>query len=171
MPTPHDSPPDRVVELAVNLDDVTGEQLGETIDQLMRAGALDAWATPITMKKGRPGVTLSVLAKQDDRDALVSELFNCTGSFGVRYRAWDRAVLERTWHDRPTRWGTVQLKAGALDGRAVTVKPEFASVAALASSAGVGLAEAQRAAQAAADALLAELRGGSGSPEGGPGDG
>lgn len=171
MPTPHDSPPDRVVELAVNLDDVTGEQLGETIDQLMRAGALDAWATPITMKKGRPGVTLSVLVREADREALVQQLFDCTGSFGVRFRAWDRAVLERAWHDRPTRLGPVALKAGSLGGRVVTVKPEFASVWALASSAGVGLAEAQRAAQAAADALLEELRGGAGSPEGGPGDG
>ncbi|MCS5682806.1 MAG: nickel pincer cofactor biosynthesis protein LarC, partial [Acidimicrobiales bacterium] len=60
-----------VVELSTNLDDVTGEVLGDAIAQLMDAGALDAWVTPIVMKKGRPAHTLSVLAAPSDGPRLV----------------------------------------------------------------------------------------------------
>lgn len=154
----HDDPPTQVVELAVNLDDATGEQVGAAIDRLMAAGALDVWATPITMKKGRPGITLSVLARDSDRDALARQLLVDTGSFGVRVRPWDRIVLDREWHTRETRLGTIQLKAGSLHGEPITVKPEHDDVLALAQSADVSLHEAQRIAGAAADALLAELK-------------
>lgn len=162
-----DDPPTRVVELVVNLDDITGELVGDTIDRLIQGGALDAWATPIIMKKGRPGLTLSVLANETDRAEMAERLLRLTGSFGVRVRSWDRLVLERAWFDRPTRLGSVKLKAGTLHGQPITVKPEFEDVARLASAADVTVAEAQRAAAAAADGLLAELR----QAAGGPSDG
>jgi hypothetical protein len=154
----NDNTPTQVVELAVNLDDITGEQAGAAIDRLMAAGALDAWATPITMKKGRPGICLSVLARETDRDALAKQLLADTGSFGVRVRSWDRLVLERDWHTRDTRLGTIKLKAGSLHGQPITVKPEFDEVRALADAANVSLNDAQRVASGAADALLAELK-------------
>lgn len=156
--SPTDAAPDRVIELAVNLDDTTGEQAGHVIEALLACGALDAWATPIVMKKGRPALMLSALAREADRDDLAERMLELTGSFGVRFRAWDRLVLERSWHDRPTRLGGVRLKAGALHGRALSVKPEFDAVVALAEHSGVSVHEAQRAAQGAADALLDELR-------------
>jgi hypothetical protein len=155
---PHDDSPTRVLELAVNLDDATGEQVGATIDRLIAAGALDAWATPITMKKGRPAVCLSVLATEDQRDALAKQLLADTGSFGVRYRTWDRIVLERATHCRETALGEIRLKAGSLDNQPITVKPEFDDVLALADSTKVSLQQAQSVARSAADTLLAELR-------------
>ena len=154
----HDDPPTRVVELAVNLDDITGEQVGAAIDRLMDAGALDAWATPITMKKGRPGITLSVLAREDQQDALAKQLIGDIGSLGVRYRAWDRLVLDRAYYQRDTPLGSLKLKAGSLAGQPLTVKPEFDDVLALANAAKVSLHEAQRVAGAAASDLLAELK-------------
>lgn len=154
----NDDSPTRVVELAVNLDDATGEQVGAAIDRLMDAGALDAWATPITMKKGRPGVTLSVLAREEHQDALAKQLLADTGSFGVRVRIWDRVVLERSYHERDTPMGKLTLKAGSLDGTPITVKPEFDAVLALAAQTNTPLNEAQRTANSAADALLTELR-------------
>lgn len=161
MAKPHDTEPNRaparVVELVVNLDDATGEQLGHAIDRLIADGALDAWATPITMKKNRPATMLSALAHEDDQATLARLMLKLTGSFGVRTRAWDRVVLDRAWYDRPTRLGNVKLKAGTLQGETIAVKPEFDDVVRLASEASVALPEAQRAAQAAADALLVEL--------------
>ena len=154
----HDDTPTRVVELVVNLDDTTGEQVGEMIDRLMADGALDAWASPITMKKGRPALMLSVLSKEVDRAAMAERLLRLTGSFGVRVREWDRLVLDRAWHDRPTRLGQIKLKAGSLHGEPITVKPEFDDVVRLAEASGVTVAEAHRAASAAADGLLAELK-------------
>ncbi|MFK7789286.1 MAG: nickel insertion protein [Phycisphaeraceae bacterium] len=154
----HDDPPTRVVELAVNLDDVTGEQVGAAIDRLMVAGALDAWATPITMKKGRPGITLSVLAHEEHQNALAKQLIADTGSLGVRYRAWDRLVLDRTFHQRETALGKITLKVGSLEGKPLTVKPEFEEVVALADTNNISLHEAKRVAEAAASDLLAELK-------------
>ena len=142
----------------MNLDDVTGEQVGATIDRLIAAGALDAWATPITMKKGRPGICLSVLTREAQQESLAKQLLADTGSFGVRARTWDRTVLNRTYHDRDTPLGKLTLKAGSLDGQPITVKPEFDTVHALAEQADVSLHDAQRAANAAADALLNELK-------------
>lgn len=154
----HDDSPTRVVELAVNLDDVSGELVGAAIGRMMSAGALDAWATAITMKKGRPGVCLSVLCREDQQHVIARQLLKDTGSFGVRFRAWDRVVLERTWHQRDTRLGMVKLKAGSLDGRIITVKAEFDDLLALAEQQGVALQEALRVADDAAEALLAELQ-------------
>jgi len=161
MPHPTDTPPTRVIELATNLDDITGEQVGHAIDRLIEAGALDAWATPITMKKGRPAVTLSVLVEEDERAATAAMILSLTGSFGVRYRIWDRIVLHRDWHERPTRLGSIKLKVGTLGHETFTVKPEYDDVVRLAEASGVSFAEAHRAAQGAADDLLAELRAGS----------
>ena len=142
----------------MNLDDVTGEQVGAAIDRLIQAGALDAWATPITMKKGRPGITLSVLAHEDQQDTLAKQLIADTGSFGVRFRTWDRLVLDRAYHQRDTPLGSLKLKAGSLAGQPLTVKPEFDEVLALANTANVSLHQAQRVAASAASDLLAELK-------------
>ena len=160
MPDPPNSPapdpPKRVVELVVNLDDVTGELVGDTIAELMGRGALDVWATPITMKKGRPGVMLSVLVDESRHEPFAEWILQLTGSFGVRFRQWDRMTLDRKWVNVATRLGGVKLKVGSLAGKVVTIKPEYDSVQALAKVSGVTLLEAHRAAQAAADAWLAE---------------
>lgn len=153
----HDDPPTRVVELAVNLDDVTGEQVGAAIDRLLAKGALDAWATPITMKKGRPGITLSVLTHETKQDALTKQLIADTGSLGVRHRAWDRTVLDRSFHHRDTSLGSIKIKVGSDNHQPLTAKPEFDEVVALADANDVSLHEAKRIADAAASELLAEL--------------
>lgn len=79
-----------MVELAVNVDDATGEQLAHALAQLMDAGAADAWLTPIIMKKGRPGHVVTVLADQALVPALSTVLTTETGSLGVRSRPVDR---------------------------------------------------------------------------------
>jgi uncharacterized protein (TIGR00299 family) protein len=86
---------ERVTELSTNLDDVTGEVLGHAISQLVDAGALDAWVTPIVMKKGRPAHTLSVLATPTDAPSLVDVMMSTTGTLGVRSRQIERTVAAR----------------------------------------------------------------------------
>ena len=86
---------ERVTELSTNLDDVTGEVLGHAISQLVDAGALDAWVTPIVMKKGRPAHTLSVLATPTDAPSLVGVMMSTTGTLGVRSRQIERTVAAR----------------------------------------------------------------------------
>ena len=101
---------ERVTELSTNLDDVTGEVLGHAISQLVDAGALDAWVTPIVMKKGRPAHTLSVLATPTDAPSLVDVMMSTTGTLGVRSRQIERTVAAR------------QIVTVSVDGHRIDVK-------------------------------------------------
>ncbi|MEO0515092.1 MAG: nickel insertion protein [Planctomycetota bacterium] len=146
----------RVVELVVNLDDATGEVVGHAAQTLLAEGALDVWTTPIHMKKQRPGVMLSVLAPAENAQTVAKRILELTGSFGVRFRDWDRLVLDREHVIAATRFGNVPLKLGRLDGKLLTAQPEFDAVRDLADAAGVPVRQAMDAARAAADALIAQ---------------
>lgn len=142
--------PTRVVELAVNLDDVSGELIGAAFGELLAAGALDVWTVGITMKKQRPGVMLCVLVAEDEADRLCRVLLEATGSFGVRRRAWDRVVLDRHHIQVETLLGPVRVKVGQIDGRVLVARPEHDDVARLAVEAKVLVREAMATAEAAA---------------------
>ena len=75
---------DEIVVLEANLDDATGQVIGQAVERLFEAGALDAFCTPVTMKKGRPAVMLTVLAEPASADKLEKTLFEETPTFGVR---------------------------------------------------------------------------------------
>lgn len=151
------SSPKRVIELVVNLDDVTPQVLGDAQRQLIEAGALDVWTTPIGMKKQRPGVMLSILCEPRQRDAMAALILELTGSFGVRFREWGRIVLDRTHVTVPTRFGAVRVKVGLLHGRVTSTQPEYDDAQRVARAAGVPLRTVLRAAQAAADAMGEEV--------------
>ena len=78
------APGQPIVELATNVDDVTGEVLAHTIAVLLAAGAHDAWASPTVMKKGRPAHTLHALVDPAHVERLAALLLAETGSLGVR---------------------------------------------------------------------------------------
>lgn len=132
-------PSTRVSEIVTNLDDTSGEAIGHAVESLRRAGALDVWTTPIYMKHDRPGVTLSAIVESDDAVRLSKMMIKLTGSFGVRRREWDRVVLERRFETLPTGYGPVRIKVGELDGRVVSVKPEYADAARAAEAKGVSV--------------------------------
>jgi uncharacterized protein (TIGR00299 family) protein len=75
---------DRVVQLETNVDDVTGEVLGNLLDLLMDEGALDVSIVPALMKKGRPANIVKVIAKQEDMDRFSRIVMRETGSLGIR---------------------------------------------------------------------------------------
>jgi hypothetical protein len=91
----HDPAAEPLVELATNVDDVTGEVLAYTVARLMDGGALDAWVVPIVMKKGRPAHTVHVLCRPLDVGALRDILQNETGTLGVRATAVERWAADR----------------------------------------------------------------------------
>jgi len=141
--------PEQVVELVANVDDVTGEQAAAAIQSLLDAGALDAWAAPITMKKGRPALMVSVLCHEVDRSALTALLIETTGTFGVRYRMWERTTLDRRHEAVMTAFGDVRVKVGSLDGRDVAAKCEYDDAAKAAADHGVPVRRVIEAALAA----------------------
>jgi uncharacterized protein (TIGR00299 family) protein len=137
-----------VTELSTNLDDVTGEVLGHAISQLVDAGALDAWATPIVMKKGRPAHTLSVLATPTDAPRLVDMMMSTTGTLGVRTRQIERTVAAR-------RMVTVSVDGQHIDVKVsdFRVKAEFDHVLKAAEALGLPVAEVVTRAEALAQEL------------------
>jgi uncharacterized protein (DUF111 family) len=142
--------PGQVVELAVNLDDVSPQVLGDAQRRLLEAGALDVWTIALGMKKQRPGVMLCVLCAYGDRAAFAQQILELTGSFGVRYRSWQRLILDRRYETVTTSHGPVRLKIGSHNGDVVVVRPEYEDVRRLAQSSGQPLRTVMEAAQAAA---------------------
>ena len=143
---------DSVVELACNLDDATGESLGYVMERLLAAGALDVWFTPIQMKKNRPAIQLSVLARPGDADDLAALLLRETPTLGLRRQVLTRATAAREVRRVETPWGQVQVKTKVLAGRVVAASPEYDDCARLAAEADVPLAEVMEAARLKAEA-------------------
>ncbi len=125
------------IVLQTNVDDLSPELSAHVIEQLLGAGAQDAWLTPIVMKKGRPAVTVSVLVSPDRVDAIRRLLFTETGTLGVRATAVAKAALQRSTTKVETAHGVVGVKLGYLEGRVVTIAPEYEDCARVAREAGV----------------------------------
>lgn len=123
--------------LETNLDDVNPQWVGDLIERLLAAGARDAWAVPIVMKKGRPALTLSVLCAPGDAESLRRLIFQATPTFGIRAWAVDRTALARRHETVQTPYGPVRVKVGEYEGRPITRTPEFDDCAARAREAGV----------------------------------
>ena len=128
---------DRVVVLETNLDDVSAEVLGHALEKAMRLGALDAFHTPVHMKKNRPGVLFTILCREEDADDLTELLLVETTAFGVRRTVADRCKLAREIVKLRTEHGEVALKLGRLGGRVVQASPEYESCRSVAAMAGV----------------------------------
>lgn len=101
---------DTVSELCCNLDDMTGEAIGFAIDRLFDAGALDVFTTPIGMKKNRPGILLTCICRENQRDEMLGLIFKHTSTIGVREYITNRYTLDRTIETTHTQFGDVRVK-------------------------------------------------------------
>ena len=140
---------DTIIELSANLDDCTGEVLGATIEKLITAGCVDAWATPVFTKKSRPAWTLSALASPANIAEAERIIFTETTTLGIRKRECSRTKLDRSFETIETPFGPIRTKIGRLAGRVVTASPEFADCQAAAESHHVPVREVLAAAQVA----------------------
>ena len=118
--------------LETNLDDCNPQWIGELIGRLLTLGALDAWATPVTMKKGRHGMILGVLATAETAGALREQIFRATTTFGIRSYAVTREMLDRRFESVSTPYGAVRIKVGSRHGAELVRSPEFEDCARLA---------------------------------------
>ena len=140
----HDLMPDQVVQLETNVDDVTGEVLGNLIELLMSAGALDASVAPAIMKKGRPGCVISAIARQDDVLEISRIIMQETGSLGIRvFPSIHRYVAERDeWRVNLEIKGSfykASVKVSKLGDAILSIKPEFEDCKKIALEAGLPL--------------------------------
>jgi pyridinium-3,5-bisthiocarboxylic acid mononucleotide nickel chelatase len=141
------------VVLEANVDDMTGELAAHALEALFAAGALDAWAQPITMKKGRPALTLSALAAIDRADLLAETMLRETSTLGVRRLELRRLERPRRTIEVATRFGPIPVKIGEGPYGPPQLKPEFDACARAAVSAGVPVRDVIAEALAAARAL------------------
>ncbi len=103
----------RVTVLETQVDDVSGEQLGWVMEALLEAGALDVFAAPVLMKKGRPGQLVCVIARPHEAQGLAELLLRESGSLGCRFRDSDRFEVGREVREVATRYGSVRIKLAA----------------------------------------------------------
>jgi uncharacterized protein (TIGR00299 family) protein len=154
------SPERDLVVLEANLDDLTPELVADAAGALLAAGALDAWTTPVVMKKGRPAFVLSALCEPPAAARLRQAFFENTSSFGVRSYPVRRAELERQTMTVAVGEDTVRVKVGLLDGRVLSATPEHDDVAEIASRRGLPVRLVYEEASAAARSLrFASLEG------------
>lgn len=136
-----------IVVLETNLDNACGEIIGHAVERLWAAGALDVSLTAIQMKKGRPGILVSVQARPTDADTLESILFTETPTLGVRRSVVMRTVLAREPHEVRTPWGPVAGKIAHLPDGRTRFSPEYDACRVLAKAHHVRLADVIQAAQ------------------------
>jgi pyridinium-3,5-bisthiocarboxylic acid mononucleotide nickel chelatase len=116
---------DTIAVLEANLDDLSPQIFGYVMDRLLEAGALDVFATPVQMKKNRPGSLLTILAKPEDAPKLTEIMFAETTTLGVRRREEKRHILARKWSTVSTRFGDVRIKIASLNGTVTSYAPEY----------------------------------------------
>ncbi len=137
--------------LEANIDDMNPQLFSPLMESLFQAGARDAWLTPVHMKKGRPGVVVSVLCDSAQRQELVDVLLRESTTLGVRMHAVERQVLDRQSIEVSTEFGRVTIKLGKdpQSGQVRNVAPEFSSAVQRASAAAVPIKTVLAAALAA----------------------
>jgi uncharacterized protein (DUF111 family) len=142
------------VIIEANVDDLDPRVIPVVIGHLMDAGALDAYVTPIVMKKGRPGHLFTALTPATAVDGAVEVLLRETTSLGCRTHSVSKRHLQRRMEEARTPWGPVPVKLAIANGVVLRRVPEFDACAELARSAGVPVRDIL----AAAGGLLEEDR-------------
>ena len=135
-----EDPGDRIVELRCNVDDMTGEAIGFALEQLLNGGALDTFTVPIGMKKSRPGVLITVLCRENQKEAMVHLLLKHTTTLGVREFPCQRYTLSRAVETVDTPYGPVRWKVSSGYG-VRREKYEYEDLASIAKAQNLSLSE------------------------------
>lgn len=116
------------VQIEANIDDLDPRLWPHVIDRLLAAGAHDAWATPMLMKKGRPAFTLGVLCDPADVDGLQRLVFTETSTIGMRTFPVVKHALPRRFDSVEVGGASVAIKSASLDGAVVNRSVEWDDV-------------------------------------------
>lgn len=143
---------DTITRIETNIDDLSPEITGATMDKLLAAGALDVFFTSIQMKKNRPAIQLTALCENADVQKIADIIFAETTSFGIRMDQVNRLKLERKFEQVKTEFGEITVKLGLKGGKVIQVAPEYESVRAASEKSGASLRAIYEAARKAASA-------------------
>jgi uncharacterized protein (TIGR00299 family) protein len=121
-----------IAQVETTIDDMSPQLYEPLMERLFEAGALDVFLAPVIMKRSRPGVVVTALCPPEMVGAVSRALFEESTTIGVRWSEWRRTRLERETVTLPTAYGALAFKVSRLEGRVVTVTPEFTDVARIA---------------------------------------
>ena len=114
-----------VYEIVANIDDMSSEIYSYLFEKIMDEGALDVFTESIFMKKNRPAYKISILTKKKDLNKFIKLLLTETSTFGVRYKEYNRAKLDRKFIELDTIYGKVKVKLGYYNNKLIKLKPEY----------------------------------------------
>ena len=143
-----------VVVAETNIDDMNPELVPYVIESLLAAGALDAWTTPIVMKKGRPAITLFAMFEPEDQDRVLDVIYRETTTLGVRIARSVRDTLPREWLEVSVEGHPLRVKIARRAGAVITIAPEYEEAVTVARATGLPLKEVYERATAAARVSL-----------------
>jgi len=146
--------PETVAQLETTIDDMSPQLYEPLLDRLREAGALDAFLTPVIMKRSRPGVVLTVLCGREKVANLSTILFQESTTIGVRWTECQRLRLDRELVVVQTAYGPVTFKVSRLGGQPLTATPEFEEVRRIAREKGLPVREVLDQARADARRIL-----------------
>lgn len=129
-----------IIELCCNIDDMTGEAAGFATEMLLKSGALDVFITPVYMKKNRPGLLLTCMCREEDKDKMLSLIFSHTTTIGVREYTAARHTMQRREVFLNTSHGIIRGKESSGFG-CVKVKPEYEDLARIAKENGIPISD------------------------------
>lgn len=132
---------DSITVIESNIDDMNPQFYDYVMDRLFEGGALDVFLTPITMKKNRPAVKLTILSESDKADNLASILLSETTSFGVRIYRTERIKIKREIKTITTEYGDVRIKIGRRGDKIVNTTPEYEDCKRIAKERGISIGE------------------------------
>jgi len=138
---PAATPTETIIQVETTVDDMSPQLYEPLLERLLERGALDAWLTPVIMKRSRPGVVLTALCEPGRVADLSRLLFEESSTIGVRWTAYQRARLDREMVRLDTAHGPVTFKVSRLDGRVITVTPEFEEIRRIARDRGLAVRE------------------------------
>ncbi len=132
-----------VLIVETNIDDMNPQAYPFVIELLLGAGAHDAYLVPVIMKKGRPGILLSVMVGRRHLDAVTGVLYRETSTIGLRIHQTGRRKLPRRHLEAETSMGTVKAKAVLRDGTEI-ITPEYEECKRIARERNIPLLEVMR---------------------------
>jgi len=133
------APAEVVAQVETTIDDMSPQLYEPLIERLFEAGALDVFLTPVIMKRSRPGVVLTALCPPLKIHDLSTVLFQESSTIGLRWSERQRETLPRELVTLSTTYGPITFKVSRLDGRIITVTPEFEEVRRLAQAKGLSV--------------------------------
>jgi uncharacterized protein (DUF111 family) len=135
---------EEAIVLESNIDDMNPEHYDFLLEQIFKAGVSDAWLVPVVMKKSRPGVTLSVLCKEDLVEKMKGIIFSHSTSIGIREYRVKKSMLRREESTVQTNYGSVRIKQSFFNGKLVRSKPEFEDCKKLAEKHNTSISEIEK---------------------------